>query len=776
MRSTLCTAAVLLVTAASGCARAQTRNVDGAAWAMASTGAGASGIRLLEGADGFHAAASKGGSRCITNKPRTNPPSTYLYFAVENDRKRAIGGPVYLLVEYYDDTLGGMVTAEYDSSTGDETTDKYRHAENRAGGWTLGTKQWRMAYLELRQPRFANRQNCGADFRLSGTRLYIRRVRITAKRPADWKKVATMPRIDIKPKVKIGPGGQLIIGGFDPARAGDVPNQTAALEAAIPGLKSLGVTSHEGYVRWNLCEPSEGKYDWSVYDAYVRLYKRHGLKWVPFLIVGSPYSLPDWYYKKPGSQGYVCLEHGQESDVQSLWNPTLKGHIARFIKAFCEHYRDEGVIETILLGVTGNYGEAIYIASGNDWTADIHGPYHTHGGFWAGDPYAIESFRAWLIRKYGGIEQLRDAWQARYGSIGEVKPFLKRDAPNERAWLDMCDWYIGSMTEWSRWWLTETRKRFPRGDIQLCTGGHAPPEHGSDFGDQCKIAAEIGGGVRITNEGSDYKGNFSLTRWVASAARQYGARFSFEPAGAVNQWGVIGRIYNATASGADGLHYYFPNIFGSDEARANFEQWGGEFKQRKPIVEIAVYYPQTHVKLNGNDFLQFVQPLRDRFDFDYKSDGQILDGGLKTVKALIIMHGAVSEAGVWQKIADWVSKGGLILYADSVGRLRSVERDESWHDRILKPAAGGRALTFQGRANSPEFREFAAKSLAAAPELSEATRMMVAQDGVEDNVFVTLIEPGELLWLNYTASPATKGAAKLRPWSIMTAPLPRSGG
>jgi hypothetical protein len=604
------------------------------------------------------------------------------------------------------------------------------------------------------------------------------------RRPADWAKVNTVPKMDIKPRVKIGPGGRLIIGGFDPARASDVPAQTAALEALVPALKSLGVTSHEGYVRWNLCEPQEGRYDWSVYDAFVRIYKRHGIRWVPFLIVGSAYSLPDWYYKKPGSQGYVCLEHGQESDVQSLWNPVLKRHVARFIRAFCEHYRDQGVIETILLGVTGNYGEAIYVATGNDWTADIHGPYHTHGGYWAGDPYAIESFRLWLIRKYGGFDRLRDAWRPddpgskrSPGAIGDVRPFLKRHAPNERAWLDMCDWYIGSMTEWSRWWLAETRRHFPKGDIQLCTGGHAPPEHGADFGEQCKAAAAVGGGVRITNEGSDLRGNFSMTRWVASAARQYGAAFSFEPAGEVNQWGVISRVYNASASGAVGLHYYYPNLFGSDEARANFERWGDEFQQRKPVVEIAVYYPQTHIKLNGNDFLERLQPLRDRFDFGYMSDGMILDGGLSRVKALLLMHGNVSESGVWKRIADWVAAGGLVLYADGMGRLRTVEGDETWHDRIVLPPGRsqtrGRALAFAGLSTTQAFRDFAAKELARAPELSDASRRMVAADGVEDTVFVTLIEPGELLWLNHSLQPVTKLGTAIPSWSLAKTALLR---
>ncbi|MCC6729982.1 MAG: family 14 glycosylhydrolase [Chthonomonadales bacterium] len=748
-------------------------SVDGAAW-TADGGGQERGIRPLSGSDGVTAMVERGGCPCLADRPGTQPPSTYLYFDVEDARARGVRGPVYVTVEYWDDMPGGAITLEYDGAGPDDIASRYRAAEERAGGWTGGARRWRTACFRLDRPMFANRQNTGADFRLGGARLFVQAVRLSRARPAVWARAARIAIVDLKPLVKIGPGGQLIVGGFDPARASDAAPQAAALEAAVPALKQLGVTSHEGYVRWNLCEPEPGRYDWSAYDRYAAVYRKYGLKWVPFLIVGSPYSLPDWFYKKrdAGYQGYVCLEHGQESDVQSLWNPRLREHVARFIRAFCEHYRDTGVVESILLGVTGNYGEAIYPATGNDWTADIHGQYHTHAGYWAGDPFAVASFRVWLGRKYGGSGPLRDAWGERAPVIDQVKPFLRENAPNERAWLDLCDWYIGSMTEWSRFWMGQTREHFPKGDIYLCTGGHAPAEHGSDFGDQCRIAAAVGGGVRITNEASDYRGNFSLTRWVASAGQQYGAYYSFEPAGEVNEPGVIARIYNATASGARGLHYYFPNLFGSEGARANFVRWGAEFRQRKPVVEIAVYYPETHVRLNGNDFLPLVQPLRDRFDFDYMSDQQILDGGLKRVKALLLMHGNVSEAPVWEAIAAWERAGGLVVHADGMGRLCSVEGDERYHDLILKPE-GGRAVSFAGKGGSPGFRAFAARTLAEAPELSKATRAMVRADGEEDGVFVTLCEPDELLWLNYAQKAVRKGDLALPPLSIGSQRVPR---
>jgi hypothetical protein len=569
--------------------------------------------------------------------------------------------------------------------------------------------------------------------------------------------------------VKIGHGGQLIIGGFDPSSRDNYASQAEALDKAADDLRSLGVTSHEVYVRWNLCELEPGKYDWSVYDAFVDVYRRHHLKWVPFLIVGSAYSLPDWYYKTPESQGYVCLEHGKASDVESLWNPALRGHVSRFIEAFCEHYGPTGVIESILLGVTGNYGEAIYVATGNDWTASVHGEYHTHPGFWAGDPYAVKDFRSGLQREYPSIDALNKAWNAHFASFDEIQPFLREKAPNNRAWLDFGHWYINSMSEWSRFWMTETRKHFP-GDIYLCTGGDARIEHGSNFGEQCKIAAEIGGGVRITNEGSDYAANYSLTRWVASAGRQYGAYFSFEPAGTVDANGVIARIYNATASGARGLHYYYPNLFDSEEAKSNFVRWGGKFKQRTPNVEVAVYYPQTSIMLKGgNPFLDYVKPLRDRFDFDFMSDEQILDGGLNHVNALILMWGDVAEQSVLRAIVDWVQGGGLVMYATGVGVLRTVEGDASWHEKLFGPDSDlgkGRVQRFYGDPKDPEYPKFLAQKLATAPELTHATKKMMLADGKEDKIFATLVGRKKILWLNYSESPSRKDGVTLAPMSI----------
>lgn len=585
-----------------------------------------------------------------------------------------------------------------------------------------------------------------------------------ATRPAGGEQVDAAP--DPDPLVKIGPGGELIVGGFDPAKPEDAEPQTRALEAAVPALKSLGVTSSEIYVRWNLCEPEEGEYDWSVYDAYVDVYKRTGLKWVPFIIVGPAYSVPDWFHQKEGSQGYVCLEHGEETHVQSLWNPAMREHVARFLKAFCERYRDSGVIESILLGVTGNYGETIYLASGNDWTAGTHGEYHTHAGFWAGDPYAVEDFRRWLREKYETNDKLQAAWDKPEVTLEAVKPFRRKEARNDRAWIDFVDWYTESMTDYAEHWLANTREHFD-GEIYLCTGGHAPPEHGANFADQSKLAAKYDAGIRITNEASDYTLNFFLTRWVASACRQYGVYFAFEPAGQVLTGGIVARVYNATASGARGLHYYYPNLFQSPQTTETFVRVGGQFKQRAPVTEIAVYYPQTHVKLFGQNLTDRFRPLRDRFDFAFMSDRQILDGGLKDTKALMIVWGTTSEETTWRAIHEWVRDGGVLLFSDGLGPLRTVGGNTAIHREVIEGDPGrGRIVIQRPGGDDIAYRDFLTESLADAPELSAGTKQMIEADGREDGVYVTLLED-ELLWLNMTGREVDVGV-KVPPLSIVS--------
>ncbi|MDE2127369.1 MAG: beta-galactosidase [Armatimonadetes bacterium] len=712
------------------------------------------GLNLLSGADGVASLHRVGNMRVVEPDAGANS-SRYLYFQTAEANRFSSSAPVWVTVTYTDLTPGAPIGLEYDSVDGATVTGKYRPAEGQAGGWRSGSGKF--LRVEFRLNRFAARhaQNLGADFRLDGLQLAVHSVRLSGRQPTDWSRLERTFPPAMPTETRIGSGKQLIVGGFDPQSFADARSAAQQLAVAAPGMKALGVTSHEVYVRWNLCEPAPGKWDWSVYDRYVRIYKRTGLKWVPFLICGSAYSLPDWYYHSAKSQGYVCLEHHKASDVQSLWNPYFRHLVRTFVQAFLRHYAGSGVIESVLLGISGNYGEAIYPVSGNDWTADVHGHYHTHPGFWAGDPYAMRSFRAWLRRRYRTITAISAAWHAPIASFQRIVPFLRANAPDQRAWLDLMDWYIGSMTDYVRFWLQSVREVYPHGDVYVCTGGDAAPEHGSDFGQQAKAAAEFHAGIRITNEGSNYRDNFSYTRWVASACRQYGAYFSFEPAGGVDAGGVVARIYNAAASGALGLHYYYGNLFGSAEAHANFVRYAPEFRSRGPLLSIGLYYPETWIRLHHNDFLGIAQNLRSYTDYAFASDGQITDGALSRLRVLLLPKAGVMERSILDRIVQWVRAGGILIVPAGLEPIATPDGtviSSVLQECEARPGAG-RVAKLPIAGNDPNFGGAAAHWLEEHRMPDPATVEML--EAASSDLFGTRCSRHQSVWYNAGVAPQT---------------------
>jgi hypothetical protein len=229
-----------------------------------------------------------------------------------------------------------------------------------------------------------------------------------------------------------------------------------------------------------------------------------GLKWAPLLVAGPAYATPKWYRDSDRNVGYVCLEHNQESKIASLWNPQLRPWIDRFIKAFADRYRDHGVIELVRLGSTGTYRETLYPSGPVDgWTYLIPGPHHNHRGWWAGDRFAVASFRTCMRDRYRDIAALNRAWHTQYASFDSVAPMLPERAPSLRACLELVNWYLDSMTEFGAFWAATTRKYFPNTPVYQSLGGSGEPVLGADFSAQARALAPYGVRARVTNEGSD---------------------------------------------------------------------------------------------------------------------------------------------------------------------------------------------------------------------------------------------------------------------------------
>lgn len=653
------------------------------------------GLIVPSGGDGTNTAETIAGSPC---RRISGPKSSYLYVKTDEGLISAGCHDVYLAVEFFDDRLG-MTRVQYDKTPVDRSQNSFYTA---ADDVILGvdSRQWHKVVVHLPDARLGHSQNHGADLRLCGEGLAVRRIDILFSRPSDYCEGGVIPAQLESSRTRIGPGMELTFG-----------NDTGVGQAAL--LRTLGVTSVESYVTWQTVEDkSEGQWDWSHWDQQVKVLEQTGLKWVPFLIAGPGYATPQWYRESDRSVPYICLEHGDASKIQSLWNPEWRPWIDRFIRTFAERYRDRRVIESVLLGISGTYGEAIYPAgpAQDEWTYKIPGRFHNHRGWWAGDRFARTDFRRCLQKQYRDIAALNRAWTTQHTSFEAIAPFLAEKAPSLRARFDMAQWYLQSMTDWAAFWVSTTRKYLPDVPIYLCVGGAGEPDLGADFSAQAQALVASKARIRITNEGSNYAQNFVITREVATAARAFGLDFGFEPASHVSADGNVARIYNATASGAIQLHCYHGNILPDPTSIARFRQYAAFLQRRSPQIHAAVYLPKASWALDAHSRergYRIAQALRDRVDFEFLDRATLTTPLATNVKVLAVPCAPYADADEIAAMERWVTAGGILVVQDEGDRplLRTPDGDDRPGQALLARTTADVRL-FSPSVTGPPVRHF----------------------------------------------------------------------
>ena len=671
--------------------------------------------------------------------PEIAKTSKYIYYKMEDEIKDKISPDAYVVVKIYVPD-GLFFRSELENNTENSGMCVKSDEIN-----VFGTGEWVDTITHLKDFKSFRGLNYGMDMRFSTLpEIVFGNVYIYNEYPADLNIPSSKERLQ-----KLADENP----DFVPTDMSYVFGNNATENGALL-YKILGVNAIDSYSTWQTVEPlAEGEWDFSQWENQVNILREAGLKWVPLLCTGPAYANPNWFRETKDHFPCVCLEHGTPNKIESLWNPNFNKWSERYVAEFAKRFKEED-FDSIKLGIQGDYGEAIYSASGGGWTFDVPGEYHQHIGYWCNDPYALADFKNYMKKKYNNIQKLNRAWHKEYSSFDDlIFPFYGEDeklkfmeniafnSKNRRFFLDFIEWYRNSMTDLSDWWFKLVRSYFPNTKIYLSTGGFSIPELGCQFFDQCKVAAKSNAGVRITNEGSDYAKNFAYTRIVASASKHYGSYFSYEPAGEENFYGIPARIYNATASGASQFHDYDLNITGSAETiKQQREHYKYLFKTN-PVVPIAVFYPDTSltVKWNG-DYLDVIIPeMRDYFDCDLLDESLILSGALEHNKIFIIADGSVMEPSVARKIAAWARKGGIV-YVTNVNRFECVEGTNE-PETILFPK--GKKGTKMGTGSI--FRVNSMSDLAKEVRINMEKLGYGVYDIVQDGVYVTEIEPKRFL-------------------------------
>ncbi len=695
------------------------------------------GLELVEGERAQYAWEGAGPARVAV----VRPVKDYFHRAAFLLRCRdAFAGPIWLVLEHPDRGYGLI------SVGGRGVTVRRQSNISR-----LNTRKPRRAVFEL------GALGAGAEIRIEG----LDRLRSAAL--LDAEPPQQRPPL-VEPALRLSRPVQLVTtAGADAARPEELPRALESLRELLPLARALGFNGIESYVKWDFVERSPGVFDWSYYDAVVAEIERHGLRWFPLLIVGSAYTLPEWFYHSPENRGFVCLEHRLRNDIQSIFCNHQARYVRRFLEEFGKHYGGRKVLLGIRLGPSGNYGEAQYPARG-DWGWRGR-PIHTHIGYWAGDPCAKPHFQNWLRQRYSRIEKLNQSWQENYGSFMEIEPFLPLTALTRRKRLDFADWYMGAMSEWCRQWAEWARAALPDAVIHQSSGGWGPVEIGTDYTHQARTMARLKGGIRLTNESDNFAQNFAITRMASSAARYYGAALGYEPGGFGSARGVAARLFNMITNGGEHLFFYHANLCGNDQA---IEAWLAHAplldRRAAPLIDVAAFYPDATIKLDdetirylwASAFLTRAEAMRSTLDFDYVSEPMIEDGALDRYRVLIFLWGYVTEKSVLERIAEWVDRGGILIYPERPrGLLETVEGDNSVARRWREGQTGrGRVIFFRGDPEPGEpYARFVREQLRALDVLRPPVRRALA---IEKPAWVywSVLENGLLALLNFGDDPA----------------------
>jgi len=630
----------------------------------------------------------------------------------------------------------------------------------------LNSKQFRKAAFQFDAGSSDEKNPDKPDFQLTGIQ-FLRSMRLLdGVYEAYWTALQSAIPHDVQPAVAVPQGKEIVCSaGVEVlGREGMLERSLASLREQAPLAKALGFNGIEAYVRWDLIEPEPGRFDWSFYDAIAAEIQRHGLKMFPLLVVGSAYSLPDWFYRSEENVGFVCLEHGLSNPIQSIWSPYHKKHVIRFLQAFGRHYELMGCLLGVRLGPSGNFGESQYPASG-DW--GFHGEsMHLHIGMWAGDPYALADFQRWLKVKYVDIASLNAAWQSAHREFEEIRMQLPDQCLSKRQRIDLNTWYTDSMSDWCEWWAIEARKAMPNTPIYQSAGGWGAAEIGTDYSAQTKSMLKIKGGIRLTNELDSFHQAYYATRLAATAARNYEVPLGFEPAMGHTARGTAGRLFNCVTNGGAHFFTYGGNIF---NYQTSVESWLKHYPlldlHWKPLVEVALFYPQTmnflshdtFRYLNAWGFNPIARSLRDIVEVDYLDDRLILDGFLDRYKALVFVWGNQIERPVLERIDAWLRNGGTVMFPCQLHtRLTTVEGDASCFDRWTRGDIGqGRFCHHIGDDEPPDvYAEFVRAKLLETPTLSHATRIAIEAERPR-NVFLSAQADEEFLILNFDDRTAT---------------------
>ena len=418
-----------------------------------------------------------------------------------------------------------------------------------------------------------------------------------------------------------------------------------------------------------------------------------------------------------------CLEHNQECNYLSIFDPRTIEHYDHFYKALHDHFGDK--LDNVYACILGPYGEGNYPLEVTSWV----NMGHCHEGYWCGDDFAIKAFQKAMQQKYSSIRKLNRAWETKYKSFAEIHPpkqlppltiaeksnppsfppsppFRMEERVGERRpWLDFITWYHQAIIDFTGESVRALLKYYPADRIKTKPGGNATGVNPIAWGTYCPGYAKMAGPLHITLQPADCQGAVFGDKWMGTAYQFYGVKESTEPAGDLDAKSFVRRMFSDASCGATYLFSYQ-----YEQHAADIEKYVHLFTGQPGETEVAVYCPTTLYRLGGSlqPTISAAPALRDLCEFDVLDELLISDGALTTkrYKALLIFQADIVDQPILDKIHTFIKKGGKVItigqltiknvggktWTEKVGRVcpnaPGVASAKNWREELIPLLAG----------------------------------------------------------------------------------------
>jgi hypothetical protein len=457
-------------------------------------------------------------------------------------------------------------------------------------------------------------------------------------------------------------------------------------------LKEKGLVANEDYVAWGAVEREPGVWNWKQHDDMERTLHKAGLRYVVYDWVHFP---PVWLRTNTTQRTLMrCLEHGQECNYLSVFDPQTIVWYDHFYKNLAEHFGNR--IDDVYACILGPYGEGNYPLMVPDWV----NMGHCHEGYWCGDTFARAAFQKAMRKKYLRISKLNRAWGSKFKSFDDVtmpaelanekfKPSLAafKTAEDKRRWLDFIAWYHQGIIDFAEQSVKAALRYFPASKVRIKPGGNARGVNPIAWGTYCPGYAKMAKPYHIVLQPADCGGAVFGDKWMGCAYQFYGVTECTEPAGNLDEKLFVQRMFSDASCGA---RQFFTYEF--EKHNASMQKYVHLMTGKPGDTQVAVYCPTTLYRF-GESLDATVQsgyPLRDLCEFDVLDEVLINDGALnaKRYKALIVFQGDVVEQNILDSLGKFLSKGGKLIVVGN-DPIKNIEGAE-WkpkHGAIVHTAA-----------------------------------------------------------------------------------------